>query len=58
LNVLCSLRFGLREQSPACAIHGYGARRREMRFNASRFIRLAHGLPRGKLFCPGAHDAR
>jgi len=45
-TVLCSLRIQLREQSPAYAIHGFGARRREMRFNASRFIRLAHVLLR------------
>jgi hypothetical protein len=41
LNALCSLRFLLREQSPAYAIRGFGARRREMRFNASHVFRLA-----------------
>jgi hypothetical protein len=38
LSALCVLRFPLRTQSPAFAIHGYGARRREMRFNASRVL--------------------
>ena len=53
LSALCSLRVPLREQSPAYAIPGYGARRGDMRFNACRLFRLAHVRQR-----TGAHPAR
>ena len=47
-TVLCSLRFQFRSQSLACAIHGFGARRCEIRFNTSGVHRLARVLLRDR----------